>query len=178
MFDQAKLMQAWRIPPRQAPSKHDRPTKKQSGVRSTNIFPVRPRRNFYTTLTNDRDKAIYLHMLQNRFEKIAQRINRIVGSPHWFFFSIALIIIWLPTGLIFGFGDTWQLVINTTTTILTFLMVSLLQTSQNTWEKRMDEDQEREKRNLKIILEEVKKLEDAIKTSTPPTETPKVDQIS
>lgn len=120
--------------------------------------------------------------MQNEFEKFAERINRVVGSPMWFVFSILLILLWIPSGFIFGWGDTWQLIINTTTTILTFLMVSLLQTSQNRWEKKMEADQVKEKHNLKVILEEIARLEGEIKEWKDPQNSqnpsPKQDQIS
>ena len=113
------------------------------------------------------------------FDEFSEKINKIVGSPQWFVFSVALIVIWVPSGLIFGWGDTWQLVINTTTTILTFLMVSLLQTSQNKWEKRMNQDQVREKENLRIILQKIKGLEEKIiKAEQKQTEELKEDQTS
>ncbi len=114
----------------------------------------------------------YSENMQDSFEKFSEKINRIVGSPYWFVFSILLIVIWIPSGIVFGWGDTWQLIINTTTTILTFLMVSLLQTSQNKWEKHMGKDQEREKEHLRIILEELKRLEEKIDASKD-----KMDQI-
>ncbi len=117
--------------------------------------------------------------MQDKFERFAEKINYIVGSPYWFVFSILLIIVWIPSGVLFGWGDTWQLIINTGTTILTFLMVSLLQTSQNKWEKRMDKDQEREKERLRIILDELKKLEEKIEKGQKPPFPPSVlDQRS
>ncbi|MEO6131845.1 MAG: low affinity iron permease family protein [Saprospiraceae bacterium] len=65
------------------------------------------------------------------FEKIAAQATRAAGSPYAFIMAFAVIIVWLITGPIFGFSDTWQLVINTGTTIITFLMVFLIQQSQN-----------------------------------------------
>ena len=53
------------------------------------------------------------------------------GTPWTLLVAVALIVVWALTGPIFGFSDTWQLVINTTTTIITFLMVFVIQTSQN-----------------------------------------------
>ena len=64
----------------------------------------------------------------NRFAKLA---SRAAGHPVAFLLASAGIIVWALTGPIFGFGDTWQLVINTTTTIVTFLMVFLIQNTQN-----------------------------------------------
>src|SRR5918995_1945093 len=67
----------------------------------------------------------------DRFRQVADDITRAVGSP-WAMAAAALLIVaWAVTGPIFGFSDTWQLVINTTTTIITFLMVFAIQTSQN-----------------------------------------------
>ena len=53
------------------------------------------------------------------------------GSPWAFIFALSIIIIWAFTGPIFNFSDTWQLIINTSTTIVTFLMVFMIQNTQN-----------------------------------------------
>ena len=67
----------------------------------------------------------------DRFRQVADDITRAVGTP-WAMAAAALLIVaWAVTGPIFGFSDTWQLVINTTTTIITFLMVFVIQASQN-----------------------------------------------
>jgi len=65
------------------------------------------------------------------FERFARRASTLAGKPAAFFSALAIVIVWLATGPIFGFTDTWQLIINTGTTIITFLMVFLLQHSQN-----------------------------------------------
>lgn len=65
------------------------------------------------------------------FHKIAEKISRAVGSAWAFIIAAAIIIIWAATGPLFDFSDTWQLVINTGTTIITFLMVFLIQNTQN-----------------------------------------------
>jgi low affinity Fe/Cu permease len=54
-----------------------------------------------------------------------------MGKPIAFLTALALVIVWAATGPLFGFSDTWQLVINTSTTIVTFLMVFLIQNTQN-----------------------------------------------
>jgi low affinity Fe/Cu permease len=69
--------------------------------------------------------------VSERFHEVAEVITGGVGTP-WAMGAAALVIIvWAVTGPIFGFSDTWQLVINTGTTIVTFLMVFVIQTSQN-----------------------------------------------
>ncbi len=65
------------------------------------------------------------------FERFARKASLLSGKPITFFTALALVLIWSATGPVFGFSDTWQLVINTSTTIVTFLMVFLLQHSQN-----------------------------------------------
>jgi low affinity Fe/Cu permease len=65
------------------------------------------------------------------FEKFASRATQATGSSSAFLLALLTVIIWLITGPIFGYSDTWQLVINTGTTIVTFLMVFLIQKSQN-----------------------------------------------
>jgi len=66
-----------------------------------------------------------------RLEAFSSWATAVTGSTLGFSFAGLLIIVWLVTGPIFGFSDTWQLVINTATTIVTFLMVFLIQRSQN-----------------------------------------------
>ena len=65
------------------------------------------------------------------FEKASSVATRWAGSPWAFIVAFLIIIVWILTGPIFDFSDTWQLVINTGTTIVTFLMVFLIQQSQN-----------------------------------------------
>lgn len=69
--------------------------------------------------------------MEETFRALAERISNIVGTSWSFMTAIALVIIWAVTGPLFGFSDTWQLVINTGTTIITFLMVFLIQNTQN-----------------------------------------------
>jgi low affinity Fe/Cu permease len=65
------------------------------------------------------------------FDSFASKVTKITGSPYAFIGAFLVIIIWVITGPIFNFSDTWQLVINTGTTIITFLMVFVIQQSQN-----------------------------------------------
>ncbi len=65
------------------------------------------------------------------FDHFAGKIADAAGHPIVFALACGIIVIWAASGPIFGFGDTWQLVINTGTTIITFLMVFLIQNTQN-----------------------------------------------
>ena len=65
------------------------------------------------------------------FDKMSNRITKATGSSTAFLIAAAIIILWAVTGPVFHFSDTWQLVINTGTTIITFLMVFIIQQSQN-----------------------------------------------
>lgn len=69
--------------------------------------------------------------LRDVFHRFARAVACAVGSPFAFLLAILCILIWAVTGPIFDFSDTWQLVINTGTTIITFLMVFLIQNTQN-----------------------------------------------
>lgn len=71
------------------------------------------------------------------FRKFSHRTSEIVGSPWAFLLAMLSVIVWLVTGPVFEFSDTWQLVINTGTTIVTFLMVFLIQNTQNRDAKAM-----------------------------------------
>ena len=70
-------------------------------------------------------------MIRFRFSTIARRIAVLAGRPLTFFLAVTLIVAWALSGPLFGFSDTWQLVVNTATTIITFLMVFLIQNTQN-----------------------------------------------
>ena len=70
-------------------------------------------------------------MLDRCFTWFASRISFVSGQPLAFVVALATIVVWAVTGPLFAFSDTWQLVINTGTTIVTFLMVFLIQNSTN-----------------------------------------------
>jgi len=65
------------------------------------------------------------------FRKFSEKTSHAAGSAYTFIIAVLLIIIWITTGPLFHFSNTWQLVINTGTTIVTFLMVFLIQNTQN-----------------------------------------------
>jgi low affinity Fe/Cu permease len=68
---------------------------------------------------------------RSAFSRFAKWTARATGRPVTFALAAAVIVVWAVTGPLFGFSDTWQLVINTGTTIITFLMVFLIQSTQN-----------------------------------------------
>lgn len=65
------------------------------------------------------------------FTRLAKHASAFTGRPTCFGLALAVVIVWAISGPLFGFSDTWQLVINTGTTIITFLMVFLIQNTQN-----------------------------------------------
>jgi low affinity Fe/Cu permease len=69
--------------------------------------------------------------LRLRFGRFANATAQVVGRPYTFFLAVAAIVIWAILGPYFHFSDTWQLIINTGTTIVTFLVVFLIQNTQN-----------------------------------------------
>jgi low affinity Fe/Cu permease len=68
---------------------------------------------------------------KNWFENFASKATKATGSNYAFIIACSTIVVWLVTGPIFNYSDTWQLIINTGTTIVTFLMVFLIQKTQN-----------------------------------------------
>lgn len=68
------------------------------------------------------------------FDKVASGISRQVAKAWFFCACLLLVLVWLPSYFVIGDVDTWQLIINTVTTIITFLMVALLQNSQQQFE--------------------------------------------
>lgn len=71
------------------------------------------------------------------FRKLSVKVSSVAGSPYAFILSFLVILFWATSGPLFNFSDTWQLVINTGTTIVTFLMVFLIQNTQNRDSKAM-----------------------------------------
>ena len=65
------------------------------------------------------------------FRLFARSASELVGSPWAFILAALVVVAWAASGPLFGFSDTWQLVINTTTTVVTFMMVFLIQNTQN-----------------------------------------------
>lgn len=104
------------------------------------------------------------------FTRFARWAATITGKPATFLSAVAIIIVWSITGPLFGFSDTWQLIINTGTTIVTFLMVFLIQNTQNrdteALQIKLDEliRSSRTARNAVLNLEEMDERElDAIR---------------
>ncbi|MDX6612887.1 MAG: hypothetical protein QOD75_2073 [Blastocatellia bacterium] len=69
--------------------------------------------------------------MNEMFRKFSQKMAHAMGTSWAFILAALIIIVWAATGPLFGYSDTWQLVINTGTTIVTFLMVFLIQNTQN-----------------------------------------------
>jgi low affinity Fe/Cu permease len=65
------------------------------------------------------------------FGNVARSVSNVVGRPGAFAVAAGLIVLWAASGPLFGFSDTWQLIVNTSTTIVTFLMVFIIQSTQN-----------------------------------------------
>ena len=76
-------------------------------------------------------KQVDKKTLKIKFTQFSKLFTKAAGSPFATIIAMAIIIVWLFCGPLFGFSDTWQLVINTGTTIITFLMVFIIQQSQN-----------------------------------------------
>ena len=69
--------------------------------------------------------------MRDAFRRLAERITAAVGTPWAMLLAVGVVLLWAVTGPLFGFSDTWQLAINTGTTVVTFLMVFVIQASQN-----------------------------------------------
>jgi len=82
-------------------------------------------------MANHRRHARRGSWLNNEFAHMAQTVATWTGHPLSFLTAALVVIAWIVTGPLFGYSDTWQLVINTGTTIVTFLMVFLIQNTQN-----------------------------------------------
>ncbi len=94
------------------------------------------------------------------FRKFSQKTSEMVGSPGAFFASVLLLVIWGVLGPVFHYSDTWQLVINTITTVITFLIVFLIQNSQNREAKALHLKLDELIRSIKSARNSMVKLEE------------------
>ena len=81
--------------------------------------------------TREKNERGFFCRVQDAFRVAARKTSSVLGTPWVFMGAVAIIVIWGLTGHIFHYSDTWQLIINTGTTIVTFLMVFLIQNTQN-----------------------------------------------
>ena len=79
----------------------------------------------------DEQERDFFCIVRDAFRCFAQRSSSVLGSAWSFCGAVLIIVVWLVTGPTFHFSDTWQLIINTATTVVTFLMVFLIQNTQN-----------------------------------------------
>ena len=86
---------------------------------------------------NNQEKRDFFCLVRDAFRSFAQRSSSVLGSAWSFCGAVLIIVVWLVTGPTFHFSDTWQLIINTATTVVTFLMVFLIQNTQNRDAKAM-----------------------------------------
>ena len=92
-----------------------------------NAVPARMAAKRRSKSANDDDSP----SVTDRFRELSDRVTHYAGTPWTMAAALFIVLVWAVTGPLFGFSDTWQLVINTGTTIVTFLMVFAIQTSQN-----------------------------------------------
>ncbi len=108
---------------------------------------------------HERERSFFC-MVSDAFRVFARRSSAILGSPWAFAGAIFIIAVWALTGPTFHFSDTWQLIINTGTTIVTFLMVFLIQNTQNRDAKAMQLKLDEIIRALKKARNELVDVED------------------
>ncbi len=96
--------------------------------------------------------------LESKFQGFANAVDKVVGSPFWFSLSVFIVVVWALSGFFIGFGHTWQLIINTFTTVMTFLMISLLHSSQQKWEEKIERMQDSEATNILEIKEDTERM--------------------
>jgi len=84
-----------------------------------------------SALAEARSQVTNSNSLNLWFSRFASRTSQVVGHPYMFLFALVVLVVWGASGPLFHFSDTWQLIINTGTTIITFLVVFLIQNTQN-----------------------------------------------
>jgi low affinity Fe/Cu permease len=98
--------------------------------------------------------------IKSRFEILSEWISQNLGHPYAFLTAGAVVVIWALVGPLFQYSDTWQLVINTGTTIVTFLMVFLLQNTGNRGIKNTDRRLEVLEQQNRMLIDQLRQLVD------------------
>ncbi len=101
--------------------------------------------------------------LTNRFEILSEWISAGLGSPYAFMAALLVVALWAVTGPLFDYSDTWQLIINTGTTISTFQMVFLLQNTGNRTIEEMQDNLRRMERQNANLMHELLALRDDLR---------------
>jgi low affinity Fe/Cu permease len=100
-------------------------------ARRANVVAAAMKRGTMPLNNSEKPQERVFCRAQDSFRRFARRSSEVLGSPWAFISAIFIIVVWGLTGPAFHFSDTWQLIINTGTTIVTFLMVFLIQNTQN-----------------------------------------------
>ena len=103
--------------------------------------------------------------LTNRFEILSEWISAGLGSPYAFMAAFLVVALWAVAGPLFDYSDTWQLIINTGTTISTFLMVFLLQNTGNRTSEEMQDNLRRVERQNASLMHELLALRQDLRAS-------------
>lgn len=103
--------------------------------------------------------------ITNRFEILSEWISAGLGGPYAFMAAFLVVALWAVTGPLFDYSDTWQLIINTGTTISTFLMVFLLQNTGNRTIEEMQDNLRRVERQNASLMQELLALRDDLRGS-------------
>ena len=104
--------------------------------------------------------------ITNRFEILSEWISAGLGSPYAFMAAFLVVALWAVTGPLFDYSDTWQLIINTGTTISTFLMVFLLQNTGNRTIEEMQDNLRRMERQNASLMHELLALRQYLRTDS------------
>jgi len=104
---------------------------RNGGVASETSAGAQSKTTRKTPLRVARDEVAETKTVNLWFSRFASKTAQIVGQPYMFLLAVVVLILWAASGPLFHFSDTWQLIINTGTTIITFLVVFLIQNTQN-----------------------------------------------
>jgi low affinity Fe/Cu permease len=107
-----------------------RPSRSDRAAESSSRQPVL-KQSDKSPLEQAREQIVKTNSMNLWFSRLASRTAQLVGHPYMFLFAIVVLVAWAVSGPFFHFSDTWQLIINTGTTIITFLVVFLIQNTQN-----------------------------------------------
>lgn len=115
-----------------------------------------PKSSFYNYRSIKKKKAV------NVFENISEVASKVLSSPMWFSISLLIVVVWLLSGFVIGFGEHWYIIFHTVTSVIIFLTMALLHASQKRWEERMIKMETHQERILEIMERETTEIKSSL----------------
>lgn len=115
-----------------------------------------PKSSFYNY------KSVKKKNTVNVFDNVTEIASKVLGSPMWFTISLIIVVVWLLSGFIIGFGERWYIIFHTVTSVIIFLTMALLHSAQKHWEERMIRMEMHNEKILEIMEKQTSEIKSSL----------------